>query len=189
MGLPIPLLPLHILWVNLVTDGLPGLALAVEPAERGVMQRPPRPPGESLFAGGLWQHVLWVGLLIAAMCLGIQAWALRTGMHWQTMVFTVLTLSQMAYVLAIRSERESLFTLGIGSNWPLAGAVLSTFVLQLAVIYVPPLQKVFRTEALAPGELALCLACAAVVFATVEAEKWLRRSALGSAQAARGERK
>jgi Ca2+-transporting ATPase len=123
------------------------------------------------------------------MCLGIQAWALRTGMHWQTMVFTVLTLSQMAYVLAIRSERESLFTLGIGSNWPLAGAVLSTFVLQLAVIYVPPLQKVFRTEALAPGELALCLACAAVVFATVEAEKWLRRSAHGSAQAARGERK
>ena len=185
MGMPIPLLPLHILWVNLVTDGLPGLALAAEPAERGVMQRPPRPPGESLFAGGLWQHVLWVGLLIAALCLGVQAWALTTGMHWQTMVFTVLTLSQMAYVLAIRSERESLFTQGLGSNWPLAGAVLSTFVLQLAVIYVPPLQKVFRTEALAPGELALCLACAAVVFATVEAEKWLRRSARRSSEAAK----
>jgi Ca2+-transporting ATPase len=58
---PIPLLPIHILWVNLVTDGLPGLALAAEPAERGVMQRPPRPPRESLFAHGLWQHILWVG--------------------------------------------------------------------------------------------------------------------------------
>ena len=88
-------------------------------------------------------------------------------------------------MLAIRSEHESLFTQGLGSNWHLAGAVLSTFVLQLAVIYVPPLQKVFRTEALAPGELALCLACAAVVFATVEAEKWLRRSARRSSEAAK----
>jgi Ca2+-transporting ATPase len=177
MGMPIPLLPLHILWVNLVTDGLPGLALAAEPAERGVMQRPPRPPGESLFAGGLWQHVLWVGLLMAALCLGVQAWARAAGMHWQTMVFTVLTLSQMAHVLAIRSESESLFTQGLRSNWPLTGAVLSTFVLQLAVIYGPSLQVVFRTEALSVGELTICLACAGAVFATVEAEKWLRRSA------------
>ncbi|VTU16806.1 cation-translocating P-type ATPase [Variovorax sp. RA8] len=176
MGLPIPLLPLHILWINLVTDGLPGLAFAAEPAERGVMRRPPRPPGESLFAGGMWQHTLWVGLLIAALCLGVQAWALKTGMHWQTMVFTVLTLSQMGYVLAIRSESDSLFTQGLRSNWPMAGAVFSTFVLQLAVVYVPPLQKVFRTEALAMGELGICLASAVVVFAIVETEKWLRRS-------------
>ncbi|KLN53271.1 cation-translocating P-type ATPase [Variovorax paradoxus] len=175
MGMPIPLLPLHILWVNLVTDGLPGLALAAEPAERGVMQRPPRAPGESVFAGGLWQHTLWVGLLIAALCLGIQAWALKMDMHWQTMVFTVLTLSQMGHVLAIRSETDSLFTQGLRSNLPLAGAVLSTFALQLAVIYVPDLQSVFRTEALTAGELALCLACAVVVFFAVEAEKWIRR--------------
>lgn len=177
MGLPIPLLPLHILWVNLVTDGLPGLALAAEPAERDVMWRPPRAPDESVFAGGLWQHTLWVGLLIAALCLGIQAWALKTGMHWQTMVFTVLTLSQMGHVLAIRSETDSLFTQGLRSNMPLAGAVLSTLVLQLAVIYVPALQAVFRTEALTAGELGLCLACAAVVFFAVEAEKWIRRQA------------
>lgn len=182
MGMPMPLLPLHILWVNLVTDGLPGLALAAEPAERDVMQRPPRPPGESLFAGGLWQHTLWVGLLIAALCLGVQAWALGAGMHWQTMVFTALTLSQMGYVLAIRSESESLFAQGLRSNWPMVGAVLSTFVLQLAVIYAPLLQPVFRTEALTIGELAICLACAAAVFTTVEAEKWLRRSARGRPQ-------
>lgn len=175
MGMPIPLLPLHILWVNLVTDGLPGLALAAEPAERGVMQRPPRAPDESVFAGGLWQHTLWVGLLIAALCLGIQAWALKTDMHWQTMVFTVLTLAQMGHVLAIRSETDSLFTQGLRSNLPLAGAVLSTIALQLAVIYVPALQPVFRTEALTAGELALCLVCAVVVFLAVEAEKWIRR--------------
>lgn len=177
IGLPTPLLPLHILWVNLVTDGLPGLALAAEPAERGVMKRPPRPPGESVFAGGLWQHTLWVGLLIAGLCLGVQAWALQTGMHWQTMVFTVLTLSQMGHVLAIRSERDSLFTQGLRSNVPLAGAVLSTFVMQMAVIYVPMLQSLFHTEALSPGELAICLVCAVMVFAAVEAEKWLKRRA------------
>jgi Ca2+-transporting ATPase len=182
LGLPIPLMPIHILWVNLVTDGLPGLALATEPAERGVMQRPPRPPGESVFAHGLWQHALWVGLLIGGLCLGVQAWALsgngdeaaRT--HWQTMVFTVLTLAQMAHLLAIRSERESLFTQGLASNLPLLGAVALTLVLQLATIYVPVLQVVFHTQPLSAAELAACFGLAAVVFVAVEIEKlWRRR--------------
>ncbi len=177
VGLPIPLLPIHILWINLVTDGLPGLALATEPAERGVMQRPPRPPQESVFAHGLWQHALWVGLLIGGLCLGVQAWALQTGnAHWQTMVFTVLTLAQMAHLMAIRSERESLFTQGLASNLPLLGAVALTFALQMATIYVPWLQPIFRTEALSLGELGICLALAAVVFVAVEIEKaWKRR--------------
>jgi P-type Ca2+ transporter type 2C len=178
LGLPVPLLPIHILWVNLVTDGLPGLALAAEPAEARVMQRPPRPPGESVFAHGLWQHALLVGLLIGALCLGVQAWALQTGHgHWQTMVFTTLTLAQMAHVLAIRSERESLFTQGLSSNLPLLGAVALTLVLQLATIYVPLLQPIFRTEALSAAELALCVALAAVIFVVVEIEKAVRRRA------------
>ncbi|NMM13516.1 MAG: cation-translocating P-type ATPase [Rhodoferax sp.] len=177
LGLPIPLLPIHILWVNLVTDGLPGLALAAEPAERGIMQRPPRPPQESLFAHGLWQHILWVGLLIGGLCLLVQAWALSTGhAHWQTMVFTVLTLSQMAHVLAVRSETESLWRLGLGTNRPLLGAVLLTFVLQMATIYVPVLNPIFKTEPLSLAELLLCLGASAVVFVAVEIEKvWLRR--------------
>ncbi|HRD98567.1 MAG TPA: HAD-IC family P-type ATPase, partial [Rubrivivax sp.] len=182
LGLPIPLMPIHILWVNLVTDGLPGLALAAEPAERGVMQRPPRPPGESVFAHGLWQHALWVGLLIGALCLGMQAWALaghggpEARAHWQTMVFTLLTLAQMAHLLAIRSERESLFTQGLRSNTPLLAAVALTLVLQLATVYVPWLQPVFHTQALSAGELGLCLALASVVFVAVEIEKiWRRR--------------
>jgi len=182
-GLPIPLLPIHILWVNLVTDGLPGLALAAEPAERGVMRRPPRPPRESVFAHGLWQHALWVGLLIGGLCLGVQAWAMAGGddqakAHWQTMVFTVLTLAQMAHLLAIRSERESLFSLGLASNWPLTAAVALTLVLQMATIYVPWLQPIFRTQPLSAAELALCFALAGVVFVAVEIEKaWLRRAA------------
>ena len=121
IGLPLPLLPIHLLWMNLVTDGLPGLALAAEPAEHDVMRRPPRPPSEGVFANGLWQHAVWVGLLMAALALGTQAWAIHIGdAHWQSMTFTVLTLSQIAHVLAIRSERESLFRQGLLSNKPLA---------------------------------------------------------------------
>jgi Ca2+-transporting ATPase len=175
--LPIPLLPIHILWVNLVTDGLPGLALAAEPAERGIMQRPPRAPTESLFANGMWQHVLGVGLLLAGLCLGVQAWAINTGhTSWQTMVFTVLILGQMAHVLAIRSETEALWQQGLTSNLPLLGAVLLTFCLQMATIYVPFLNPVFKTQPLSLSELALCLAAAGVVWVVVEIEKAWRRS-------------
>ncbi len=102
------------------------------------MRRPPRAPTESLFAHGLWQHVVWVGLLMGGVTLATQAWAFRTGVaHWQTMTFTVLTLSQLGHVLAIRSERESLFAQGLSSNrWQL-GAVVLTALMQAATIYVP----------------------------------------------------
>jgi len=176
VGLPVPLLPIHILWVNLVTDGLPGLALAAEPAEKGAMSRPPRPPGESIFAHGLWQHALWVGLLMGGVTLAVQAWSWGRGMaHWQTMAFTVLTLSQMGHVLSIRSERESFFTQGPLSNKPLLGAVLLTLLLQLATIYVPFLRPIFKTEALSLAELGICLAASSVVFLGVEVEKGLAR--------------
>ena len=176
LGLPIPLLPIHILWINLVTDGLPGLALAVEPEERGIMGRPPRPPQESIFAGGMWQHILWIGLLMGGVSLFAQGWAYHTGSaHWQSMVFTVLTLSQMGHVLAIRSERDSFFVQGPFSNLPLLGATLFTLALQMAVLYVPVLQPIFKTEALSLDELLLCLALSSVVFIAVEIEKWLRR--------------
>jgi Ca2+-transporting ATPase len=176
VGLPIPLLPIQILWINLVTDGLPGLALTAEPEESNIMSRPPRPPQESIFARGLGLHVLWVGPLMAALALGIQAWSLATNAtHWQTMVFTGLCLSQLAHVLAIRSERESLFSLGLFSNASLFGAVTLTFALQMATIYVPALNSVFKTAPLSLTELAITLAIAAVVFVAVEVEKWVRR--------------
>jgi Ca2+-transporting ATPase len=176
LGLPIPLLPIHILWVNLVTDGLPGLALASEPAEKSIMNRPPRPPRENIFSHGMWQHILGFGLLMAGVSLSIQAWAVHTGSaHWQTMVFTVLTLSQMGQALAIRSERESLFKIGLLSNRPLLGAVVLTFALQMAVIYVPWLNPIFKTTPLPATELFVCLAAASIVFIAVEAHKWFLR--------------
>ena len=176
LGMPIPLLPIHILWINLVTDGLPGLALAVEPEEKGLMERPPRPPRESIFADGMWQDILWIGLLMGGVALVTQAWAYRTGhAHWQTMVFTVLTLSQMGNVLALRSERASFFQLGPWSNLPLLGAVVLTFVLQMATIYIPALNPIFKTEPLDLDELLLCLALSSLVFIAVEIEKWCIR--------------
>jgi Ca2+-transporting ATPase len=176
LGLPIPLLPIHILWINLVTDGLPGLALTAEPAERGIMRRPPRPLQESIFAHGMWQHMVWVGLLMGGVCLLTQAWALHSGSaHWQTMVFTVLTLSQMGHVLAIRSEKDTFFGAGMFSNPLLLLAVLLTFALQMATIYVPALNPIFKTEALSMDELVLCLVLSSVVFFAVEIEKWLVR--------------
>lgn len=176
MGLPVPLLPIHILWVNLVTDGLPGLALAMEPEERNIMKRPPRAPTESVFAHGLWQHTVWVGILTALATLGAMAWAYHTGhAHWQSMAFTVLTFVQMGHVLAIRSERESLFTIGLRSNLPLLGAVLLTLILQLCTLYVPALNPVFKTEPLSWEELTICIAASSSVFIAVEIEKWIRR--------------
>jgi len=176
LGLPIPLLPIHILWINLVTDGLPGLALSVERVEKGIMNRPPRHPKESIFAHGLGTHIIWVGLLMGFATIFTQAWSIKTGhAHWQTMVFTVLCLSQMGHVLAIKSESESLFTQGLFSNKPLFGAFVLTFALQMATIYVPFLQPIFRTEALTFNEFMFTLAMSSVVFIAVEAEKLFKR--------------
>jgi len=175
-GLPIPLLPIHILWINLVTDGLPGLAFSAEPAEPGVMRRPPRPPDESIFAHGMWQHILWVGLFVGALSIGTQAWAYGRGIeYWQTMVFTVLTVSQLFHSLAVRSERESLFTIGVSSNPAMLGAVLLTLALQLAIIYVPAFNPIFHTQPLPLSDLLLCLGLSSLVLVAVEAAQWLVR--------------
>ena len=177
LGMPLPLLPLQILWINLVTDGLPGLALGLEPAEPDTMQRPPHPPKESLFAQGLGRHIAWVGVLIGAVSLGTgYVYWRNDAPEWQTMVFTTLSLSQMAHVLAIRSSRESLFTQGLLSNKTLLGAVLFTVALQMAVIYLPPLQTVFHTQALALSDLGIAFGVSTIVFWAVELEKlFIRR--------------
>ena len=125
-GYPLPLLPIQILWVNLVTDSLPALALSVEPAEQDIMKRPPRDPKESVFAFGLGRHVIWVGILMALIVIALQLWKVSNNMaHWQTLVFTTLCFAQLSHVMAIRSERESLFHQGITSltsrcwgQWP-----------------------------------------------------------------------
>jgi len=175
-GLPIPLQPIHILWINLVTDGLPALALSLEPGEKDVMSRPPRHPREGLFSHGLGYHAVWVGLLMAGVVLGLQAWAIHIGdAHWQTMVFTVLCILQLGHVMAIRSEKLSLFQQGILSNKPLLLTVAVTICFQLATVYLPALNPVFKTQPLTAGELALVLGLSTIVFIAVEIEKYFKR--------------
>jgi Ca2+-transporting ATPase len=116
-GLPMPLLPVQILWINLVTDGLPGLALAFEKAEPDIMKRAPRPAAENLLAGSMGLHILWAASLMAGVTLGLQAYTVGAGVaHWQTMVFALLSFSQLGHVFAIRRDHELNFRLGVRSN-------------------------------------------------------------------------
>ncbi|MBD2756523.1 cation-translocating P-type ATPase [Spirosoma validum] len=175
-GLPIPLLAIHILWINLITDGLPGLALAYEPAEADTMKRPPIDPKQTIFADGLGWFILWVGLLIGAVTIGIQAWAIQRGLaHWQTMTFTVLCFAQLGNAIAIRSHRESVFSMKLLANKPMLGAILLTVALQGMVVYVPFFNDLFNTQPLSWGELGITVAVSSLVFWAVEIQKLVLR--------------
>lgn len=175
-GLPIPLLPIHILWINLVTDGLPGLALASEPPESNIMRRKPRNPNQSIFTSAMIWHILWVGFLMGAITIAMQAWSINKNYaHWQTMAFTVLCFSQMGHIMAIRSGNRSIFKAGIFSNKLMLGSLLITIMLQLMIIYIPFFNKIFKTQALTGFELAITIITSAVVFWAVEIEKWIKR--------------
>jgi Ca2+-transporting ATPase len=175
MGLPLPLLPLQILWINLVTDGLPAVALGLEPAEANAMRRGPRDPEESILAGGLWQHALWVGLLMAAVTLPLLAGSRAAGWPWRTVVFTTLAFLQLGHALAVRSERASTFRTGFRSNVWIVAAVLVGVVAQLAIVYVPVLQDAFDTHALDAIQLSAVVLASSTAFLAVELEKWIRR--------------
>lgn len=171
IGLPIALLPIHILWINLVSDGLPAISLSYEQEEKGIMSRPPRPPQQSVFANGMGIHMIWVGMLMAGIALSLQAWAINNGLHWQTIVFNFLCLSQMGHVLAIRSNTQSFFSVGVFSNKPLIGAVIIALLLQVVITYVPLFQPIFKTEALTLNEFLLVGILSLIVFFAVEIEK------------------
>ncbi|MBC9932692.1 cation-translocating P-type ATPase [Chitinophaga qingshengii] len=177
LGLPIALLPIHLLWINLVSDGIPAISLSFEKAEKNIMTRPPRPPQQSVFAGRRGTHMIWVGTLMAGTTLLLQGWAIRNGLHWQTIVFNVLCLSQMGHVLAVRSEQQSVFQSGLFSNKLLVSSVLIILLLQITITFVPFFHRVFQTEALTPGEFLLVGAVASLVFFAVELEKavWRKR--------------
>ncbi len=181
LGLPVPLLPVHILWINLVTDGLPGLALVYEPADKNIMQRQPRAPGQSIFSNGLGGYIIWTGLLLAAATLVTQAYSISANDgQWQTMVFTVLCWGQLMQVITIRSEHVSVLQQNFFSNKPLAFAIIFTFSLQLAVIYWPFFNTVFKTAPLSAGQLLCCLLLSSVGLIAVEISKLFRRLKLHS---------
>ena len=175
-GLPIPLLAIHILWINLVTDGLPGLALASEPAEPSIMKRIPRNPNRNIFGGSIAWHILWVGLLLGLVTLGIQAWAIKNNNpNGQTMAFSVLCFSQLGHAMAIRSTKQSVFRIGIFSNRPMILALSLTVLFQILIIYMPALNEIFKTKPLSLTELSITFAASAIVFMAVEIEKIFKK--------------
>lgn len=179
IGMPNPLLPLQLLWLNLLTDGLLGVGLGVEPAERNVMKRQPVPPQAGIFSGGVGGQILRFGFLIGALSLGMGAWHFFAGnTHWQTMMFTTLAFSQVWQALGIRSGNDSLFKAGLLSNLPLLGLALLVAGVQLLAIYLPVLQTFLQTSALTTVDLLLCFGVSFIVFIYAEVEKiFLRRIA------------
>lgn len=175
LGLPLPLWPIQLLWLNLLTDGLPGLALVTESADADVMTRPPRPPAEPLVTRGLAVHISWVSVLMAGMTLAAEAYFIHSGTpEWRTAVFCVMCFSQMGHVLALRSERETFFSRRGLANRFLLAAVGLTVGMQILAVYWGPLQRVLKTTPLSPGVLSVALAASAVVFFAVELEKRVR---------------
>jgi Ca2+-transporting ATPase len=179
LGLPLPLQALQILWMNLVTDGLPALALGVEPAEADLMARPPQAATESIFGRGMVPFLVVFGIAMSLISIAVGVLSFRVGdPNWQTLLFTTLVFSQMALALGVRSESRSLWTIGLRSNPAMLGAVLATVLLQIAVVYVPFLQTIFGTTPLAPPDLLIALGAAVAVLVLVEAWKWAHRRRL-----------
>ncbi|MEA5476970.1 cation-translocating P-type ATPase [Pseudanabaena galeata UHCC 0370] len=186
MGLNVPLVPLQILWMNLVTDGLPALALAVEPAEPNVMKTPPVDPRENIFARGMGMYMVRIGIVLAIISISLMVWAQGyTTTHtfdgtydperWTTMVFTTLCISQMGHAIAIRSNTQLTIELNPMTNLYVWGSVIMTTVLQLVLIYVEPFRNFFGTHLISPTELAICFGFSTLMFVWIELEKLVIR--------------
>lgn len=174
----VPLTPLQILWMNLVTDGLPALALAIEPAEPNVMDRPPNDPSESIFSRGLGLYMIRIGIVLAVIAIALMVFAYNYTKtvpgdpeRWKTMVFTTLCLAQMGHAMAIRSNTQLTIEISPFSNPYVLAAVTLTSLLQLALIYVEPLRNFFGTHLLSFTEVMICIGFSALMFVWVEMEK------------------
>jgi P-type Ca2+ transporter type 2C len=176
----VPLTPLQILWMNLVTDGVPALALAVEPAEADVMERPPFHPQENIFARGLGWYILRIGVVFGLQTIALMELVYNSGnpswhAHWKTITFTTLCIAQMGHALACRSDSKLIIELNPISNPYLFVSVIFTTGLQLALLYVPSLRQFFGTDALSASELGLCFGFSMLLVLWVESEKLLSR--------------
>jgi Ca2+-transporting ATPase len=183
LGLGSPLTAIQILWLNLVTDGLPALALGVEPPENGIMEQPPRKPNEGVLAGGMGVNILWQGALIGLTALGVYYLALRWGRtlpEAHTMAFTTMALLQLVHSFNARSSSQSLFEIGVGSNRSLVYAFLASASLQAVVLFVPFLRGFFDTVLLQPTDWAVVLIFSLAPLVAVEMAKQLRQMRSGS---------
>ncbi|QIB91895.1 calcium-transporting P-type ATPase, PMR1-type [Methanosarcina mazei] len=176
----LPVIAVQILWINLITDGLPPMALSLEAPDRGLMKQKPRKSTEGLVSRRMLIASLGLGALIAVQSLGVLSWALEEGMPLpkiQTLIFTLVVISLMFNAFNWRSDRLSVFSLGIFTNRPLIYAILSTVLLQLAAIYVPVLQTAFRTVPLSLSDWGMIIPLASTTLIVMEVVKYLERRA------------
>ena len=179
LGLPLPLLPIQILWMNLVTDGIPALALAVDPKAPDLMKRPPRRPEARLLDGGRLLEIGGEGLMLAALALGAFSYSLY-GLHQnleqaRAVAFTVMVVAQLVHAFNCRSDRWSLFQLGFGTNRALVWAVLLSLAVQIAVLTVPAVSPVFKVAPLPIEDWMLMGAAGLLPLVIMELIKWLGR--------------
>lgn len=167
LGMPLPLLPAQILWINLLTHGLPGVALGAEPVAPGVMRHPPRPPEESVLGAGLWPRLLAMGAFVAGVTLVAGVWARETGRPWQSLMFLVLGATQLGVAAGSRARPGSL------SNPFLLVAVGAALALQAAGVYLPPLRALLGTEPLPPLDLVIACALSGLGHVVMRAQRSL----------------
>jgi len=175
MNMPLPLLPIQILWVNLVTDGLPALALSMEPVEKDVMKKPPRKKEEGIINKNIINSMVFIGVIMAAVTLFLFAFGMKDSLaKGRTFAFSALAILEMYHVFNCKSENRSIFSVGIFSNMYLVLSVALTIVLQLLVIYNPILQKIFYTVPLSGRELIYLFALSSLPLLFMEAKKALK---------------
>lgn len=191
LGWAAPLNATHILWVNLITDSFPALALGVDPGDKDVMKKKPRNPKDSIFKGSIFT-LLFNGVLIGILTLAAFVYGVHTYggaevtlttvgdnpaalMHAQTLAFVVLSGTQLVHALNMRSENKSIFKLGIFSNMYMIGAIIIGIVLQLAVIYITPIAEIFKVVPLTLGDWGFVAALSLIVLVLNEILKLFRR--------------
>ena len=180
-GLPLPLLPLHLLWINVVTDGLPALALVVDPTEADVLQRPPRHPDEPLLGRAQWHYIIATGLLQATATLGVFVWALgaRDLIEARNLAFSVLVFGELFRAFAARSTTRVFWEVGVFTNLWLLGVVLFSVLMQLGMHYIPAVQSVFEIGPLSAADCALTLLVALGPVTAIEVWKLVSRAKSG----------
>jgi Ca2+-transporting ATPase len=177
-GFGIPLLPIHILWINLLTDGLPGLALVAEPAEEDIMKQPPKPPKESLFAGGMASRIIFTAIILTGAALFMQWYTVSHDYDvrsQQTAVFTTLCFVQLANAQAVRSMYHSIFKIGLLSNRKMLLTIVLTIILQLLIVYLPFLHPVFRTTTLTAHLMEMVLVVTLISTLAIEVVKFISK--------------
>jgi P-type Ca2+ transporter type 2C len=175
-GMPLPLLPVQLLWINLVTDGLPALALVMDPTDEDVMVQPPRRPTEPLLGRQEWFSIGLVATIETTVTLGVFAWALETrgAVEARNLAFSVLVFAELFRAFAARSAKRVFWQVGALGNLLLLGVVIGSVLLQLAIHHTPWTQSLFQIGALSISDCALTLAMGLIPVTVLELIKLAR---------------